>query len=125
MAKNSAVIILRWGLAFVFFYAAISSLINPNNWIGYLPSFVEYFISPRLFLTLFSFYEMALAVMLFVGKELKIISILSAASLAGVTAFNLSQLEVVIRDVGLVFMALALYELVKKDKSGNSLGEVI
>ena len=32
--------LLRIGLAFVFLYAAISSLMHPDEWVGYLPSFL-------------------------------------------------------------------------------------
>lgn len=121
MSRHSATTILRWGLAFTFFYAAVASLLNPENWIGYLPAFVGYIIPPRIALTVFSFYEIVLAVLLFAGRKLKWAALLSAVTLAAITVFNLGGgvFDVTFRDVGLAFMALALWELVKKEGPGE------
>ena len=121
MNKNSAVIILRWGLAFTFFYAAIASLVNPDNWIGYLPAFVGDIVPPRLALTIFSFYEIVLAALLFAGWKIRWAALLSVVTLAGITVFNLTggTFDITFRDVGLAFAALALWELVKKEKGGG------
>ena|SRR5258708_1705335 len=118
--NRTAVIILRWGLAFVFFYAAIASLINPQDWIGYVPEFVRGILPGNMFLTLFSIFEIVLASFLFIGKQVAVASIVAALALAGVTIMNFNQLDVLFRDVGLAMMALALFELVKKDGSANN-----
>lgn len=118
MNKYSAITILRWGLAFTFFYAAIASLLHPENWVGYLPAFVGNVIPTRLALTLFSFYEITLAVLLFAGWKLKWAALFAAVTLAVITVFNLGGgvFDVTFRDIGLALMALALWELVKKEK---------
>jgi len=33
--------LLRSGLAIVFIYAALSSILQPLNWTGYIPNFIE------------------------------------------------------------------------------------
>lgn len=116
MSKLSAITILRWGLAFTFFYAAIASLVNPQNWVGYFPAFLFDIFPERLLLVGFSLYEIVLATMLFIGKKLAWASLLAAISLAGITVFNLGVLDVVFRDVGLALAAFALHELVRGEK---------
>jgi len=120
MQKISAATILRWGLAFVFFYAGIAGLLDPQDWIGYMPPFVGNIIDPKIALTAFSFYEIVLATMLFAGRKLKIASLFAVATLLGITIFNIGLMDVVFRDVGLIFAALALYELVKNAKEKNN-----
>lgn len=119
MSKHSAITILRWGLAFVFFYAAIASLVNPDNWIGYFPSFLLGILPDKLLLTAFSLYEIVLAALLFVGRKLAWASLFAAITLAGITVFNLGVLDVVFRDVGLTLAALALYELVRGERTSK------
>lgn len=114
MHKYSAVTILRWGLAFTFFYAAIEGLLHPENWIGYLPPFLGNILPLRTVLTIFSVYEIALAALLFIGRKLYWVSLLSIITLVVITVFNLEILDVTFRDVGLAMAALALFELVKK-----------
>ena len=114
--KNSAITFLRWGLAFVFFYAAIAGLVNPDNWIGYMPGFLVSIFPARLLLTAFSFYEIVLAALLFIGWKIRYASLLATITLAAITILNLGVFEVIFRDVGLAFSALALWELVRKEK---------
>ena len=92
-----------------------------------MPAFVGYIVPPRVALTLFSFYEIALAILLFAGRKLKWAALLAAITLAGITIFNLGGgiFDVTFRDVGLVFMALALWELVKQSKSKETEEEIV
>lgn len=108
--------ILRWGLAFTFFYAAVASLLNPADWIGYMPMFLKSLLPARILLAGFSFYEILVAALLFSGRKVAYASIISAVTLGGITILNLGALDVTFRDIGLVFAALALYELAKEQK---------
>lgn len=119
--NKSAVTILRWGLAFVFFYAAVASLLSPLNWIGYFPDFLRAVVPARWLLTGFAIYEIILAIFLFTGRKIVWVSPLTAITLVGIAVFNLNILDVTFRDVGLIFMALGLYELVKENKNKDSL----
>lgn len=117
MKGNTAATILRWGLAFVFFYAAISSLRDPDSWIGFIPTFLTGIFPAHLMLTLISIYQLALAVWLFIGKKLIWSSALSTITLIGITVFNFDLFIVTFRDVGLAMASLALFELAKKHTS--------
>lgn len=114
--------LLRWGLAFTFFYAAIASLRDGSSWIGFVPDVVETVISKELFLTLMSVGELALAAWLFWGWMLEWSALVSFAMLAGITVFNLGPtFDITFRDVGLALAALALYDLAKRQRTEGGL----
>lgn len=101
-------LLLRLGLAFSFLYAGISSLLTPNDWLGYLPAFIPQ--ANRLdLLKLFSVYEIGLGLWLLAGRYIKYAALLGALTLVGVVVVNLSIFSVTFRDVGLIFAALALF----------------
>lgn len=99
---------LRLGLAFVFLYAAVESLLHPLEWSGFLPSFVNRLLNPNLAVRLIAVFEIVLALWLLSGKYKKYAAALSAMTLAGIILTNLSQFIVTFRDVGLLCAALAL-----------------
>ena len=113
-------VLLRWGLAFTFFYAAVNSLLAPQNWIGYLPAFLIGHSYTYLLLTGFSVYEIILAAWLFSGRELAWTSLAAALTLIIITLANLAILETTFRDVGLALAALALWELAKDQKKESA-----
>lgn len=110
--KNNVAIaswVLRLGLAFVFLYAGISSLMHPLIWVGFLPTFLTKAITATTLIKIFAVYELALAVWLLSGKLLKYSALLCALTLAGIVTTNFGQLVTTFRDVGLTAMALALF----------------
>jgi hypothetical protein len=107
--KDMVSLMLRIGLAAVFLYAAVSSLRHPVEWIGFLPAFMRDMVSGATLIKIFAVYELSLAVWLLSGKRAKYAGLLSAATLAGIVVTNPGQLIVTFRDIGLVFMALALF----------------
>lgn len=117
MSSNKLVnYLLQIGLASVFLYAAIASFIEPNNWIGYLPVFLRDIFPVKLLLAAFSLYELALAIWLLMGRYTFYASLLSAATLMGIIVLNLGELDIVFRDVAIVFSALALAVATHKKK---------
>lgn len=108
-----ASLLLRLGLAFSFLYAGIDSLLNPNDWVGYLPGFMPRAIRLDL-LKLFSLFEIGLALWLVIGHYAKYAALVSAAALTGVVVFNPSVFSVTFRDVGLILAAAALFFLSDK-----------
>lgn len=100
--------LLQIGLAAVFLYAAIGSLMHPAEWTGYLPSFLNSLIAADKLIKIFAVYELVLAIWLLSGKYLKLISIICALTFIGILIFNPHQFIVTFRDVGLMFMALSL-----------------
>jgi len=96
--------LLRLGIAFSFFYAAIASFLNPTAWIGFFPSFLQY----DSLLTVYSIFEIILGGWLLLGKKVFYAAVLSALTLFGIVVFNLGALDIVFRDIPILFAAIAL-----------------
>jgi uncharacterized membrane protein YphA (DoxX/SURF4 family) len=112
--SNMPSLLLRLGLAFVFLYAAISSLREPLVWAAYLPGFLTQSISATLLIKIFAIYELGLVAWLLIGRLTKYAALLCAITLAGIVAANTSQLATTFRDVGLIFMAATLFFVEKQ-----------
>lgn len=115
MMQNKTIILLRLGLAFVFAYAGLGVLIAPENWLGYIPLFVKNILGgyTDVFLSLHAVFELILAAWLLWGKWIRWAALIAFLDLLAITVFNLSLIDIVFRDVGLAFAALALYFLRK------------
>jgi len=111
-------LLLRAGLAISFFYAAISSLIYPTGWAGYVPDFLTKIISLKLYLPIHSIYDFIIGFFLIIDYKTFYVSILAALTISLIIIFNLSILDIVFRDIGLLLMAIALIVLYYK-KSGS------
>ena len=107
-------LLLRAGLAFVFFYAAVSSFLSPGDWVGYFPLFMRQIVPATILLPFFSIVELILGVWLLSGWRVKLAALASALLLAGIVITNPLLLPITFRDIGLVCMALALYFAAKK-----------
>lgn len=101
-------ILLRVALAFTFLYAAFGAFIEPLNWIGYFPAWMQHIVPQEILVLLFSLYEIILAAWLVWGKGLLYASLAASASLFAITVVNVAVFDVVFRDVGLGLAALAL-----------------
>ncbi|MDP3734261.1 MAG: hypothetical protein Q8R37_03450 [Nanoarchaeota archaeon] len=99
---------LRVGLAVVFLYAAISSLLNPLSWVGFFPSWLRAIIPDTILLYLFSGYEIILSLWLFSSWRIVYAALLSIATLVGIIITNLGALDIIFRDVAILFMAVSL-----------------
>ena len=115
--QHLAPLLLRVGLATVFFYAAISSLVSPRDWVGYVPDFIQLILPAEVVLIGLSVVELILAAWLLSGVYVRYAALVAAALLAGVTISNLSLLPISFRDIGLFFAALALALLQSSDSS--------
>lgn len=120
MKPNGGSTILRWGLAFVFFYAALASLASPDRWAVYVPSFLGAVFSPRLVLSIFSLYELILAALLFWGRKLRTVSLISAITLGVLVVIDFETMQFVFLNVGLAMAALALFEMTGQNKQHNT-----
>lgn len=106
--KTFAFFLLRSAIASVFVYAAIASFVTPDNWIGYFPLFLRHIIPQSMLLTVFSVYELILAVWLLGGKFIFFAAVLAAVTLSGIIIFNIDQLDIVFRDFTVILAALSL-----------------
>ena len=107
--EKSISLILRIGLAFTFIYVAISSFINPTSWLGFFPKFLQ----KEIILTIFSIYEIFIGLWLITNKKIFYASILSSITLFGIIIFNLGAMDIIFRDVAILFAAIALAILSK------------
>jgi hypothetical protein len=107
--KIAPELLLRLGLAFVLLYAAAASLLDPFEWVGFLPSFVGNVVDPMLALKAFAAYEAVLGLWLLSGRYRKYAAAVTALTLAGITLANAGELIITFRDIGLLFAALALF----------------
>ncbi len=117
--KNTALVsfLLRVGLATVFFYAAIASFLEPENWVGFFPLWMRAILPGTVLLPMFSVYEIALSLWLLSGKRAFEAALLAAATLFAITVTNIGALDIVFRDIAILFAALALAVLHRKNPS--------
>ncbi len=104
--------LLRAGLAFSFFYAAIGGFTAPENWIGWLPEFVR----SEAMLAVFGAGELLLGFWLLSGLWGFWAGIVSGLALLGIVIFNTNAIIVVFRDLGLALAAFALAALSRDQK---------
>lgn len=109
--------LLRIGLAFAFFYAAIQSIRLPEAWADWIPKFVLALIpvSPTLLIDIVAVGQIGLGLWLISGRRQRLAGGISAAFLLGITVFNLGLLDVVFRDVSLALAAAALVVLAPEE----------
>lgn len=105
-------LILRIGLAFSFFYAAIAGFISPESWVGWLPEFVR----SESWLTLFGISEIIMGIWLLSGYRLFYCAASSSAMLFGIVVFNFGAIDVVFRDISLALSAVALAVLAREER---------
>lgn len=109
-----AVILLRTGIASVFIYAAVAAMLNPSNWIGYLPQYLRNIFPSSLLLKSFSFYELALGVWLLTGWKSFYSAVFSSLTLFGIIITNLGAFDITFRDVAILFSSISLALVSKK-----------
>ena len=116
METNWTSRLLRIGLASVFLYAALGSLLSPQDWLWYLPDWILKIAPAEPLLMSHALFELLLGVWLLSGKKTMYAALLAAADLLIIVLSTLSIMDVVFRDVGLIFAALALATLHKERK---------
>lgn len=109
-----ASLLLRIGLAFVFFYAAVSAVISPENWIGFYPQWMRSIVADNALLAFHSIAEIVLALWLVSGKWTLYAAVLSSIWLLGIIVGTLGVFLITFRDVAILFSAVALAVLSKK-----------
>jgi len=102
-------LLLRVGVAFAFIYPAVSAYFTPLAWIGFFPGFVlDIAPDETLLLHLFGITEIVLALWILVGRRIFVPSVLAALYLFAIVIFNLASLDILFRDIPIMFMAVAL-----------------
>ncbi len=98
---------LRIGLAFVFLFAALSSLTDPATFVGYFPSALPSSWATAL-LPVFGIYELLLALALVAGRHTYQAALVAALTLVAITAANPDAFDVLFRNVAIACSAVAL-----------------
>ena len=112
MNRNFGILLLRVGLAFAFFYAAISGFLEPEQWIGWLPEFVR----NETTLIVFGVVELVMGFWLLSGLKTFWAAGISGFMLLGIVVFNLGAMLIVFRDVSLALAAFALAAISKNEQ---------
>jgi uncharacterized membrane protein YphA (DoxX/SURF4 family) len=115
-------LLLRIGVALAFIYPPISALIDPFAWIGYFPPFLldSAGSGELVLLHLFGLLEIAIALWILIGRNIWIPSVVATVMLLAIVALNLSQLDVLFRDISIALMSSALMYLHRPRRHGNA-----
>lgn len=108
MRHEATDLLLRLGVALAFLYPPIDAVLNPYSWVGYLPSIVRDVAPEMVVLHIFGVVEIALAVWILSGRRIFWPSVAATVILVAIVLFNLSDFEVLFRDLSIASMALAL-----------------
>lgn len=103
--------LLQIGLAFTLLFAGIDSLLHPENWIGFVPVWIENFgVSVDFALKFHAVLDIILAVFLIINKFVRPVAGIVALVILSIILVNGfgSIFLATFRDVGLFFMALYL-----------------
>ncbi len=113
MFKFSPSLLLRFGLAFTFLYAATSGFIEPDSWIGFFPEWLRAIVPAYPMLTAFGIFEIVVALALIFDQYTYYAAYIYALTMIGIIVSNPGALIISFRDIGLAFAALALAKLSK------------
>ena len=108
-----AILLLRIGLAITFLYASVSSLLWPEAWLWYIPVWLQNLLPSQIQLTVHAIFELTLAIWLLTGWKTFYPALLYALDLLIIILLNISAMDVIFRDFGLLFAAGSLAILSK------------
>jgi uncharacterized membrane protein YphA (DoxX/SURF4 family) len=104
--------LLQIGLAFVFLFAGVDSLVHAADWISFVPQWVTTFgLSLDMFLKLNALVEIAIGLLLLIPYTARFGALIAALELLGIivsSGFSHGILLITFRDVGLFFSATYL-----------------
>ena len=111
-----ALLFLRLGICITLFYAAISAFLNPTSWIGFIPVWTGSIIDGNTFLHIHSIFNIFLGFWLLSNKKVFYPSIIVFLLTLFIILFNLGALDILFRDIAILFSSIALAILAYKDK---------
>lgn len=101
-------LLLRIGVAFAFLFPPLNAFLDPYAWIGYFPPFLTGILPDMLALHVFGIVEIVLGLWILSGKHIYIPSLIATGLLFLIVVFNLSDFQVLFRDIPIALTALAL-----------------
>lgn len=110
---------LRAGLAFVLSYAATASLLHPETFARYFPSFLPATWTDRL-LPAFAVFEALLAAALLTYRYAYVASILAGLTMVAIITVNPHDFDVLFRNVAIACAAFALAVQCRRANDGRA-----
>lgn len=117
-----AIFLCRTGIGIVFLYAGIASLLDTTSWVGYFPFFIRSTPFFEIISLSFSIFQILLALWLFSGLRVNYAALTSFTVLLLIVITNITLLDIVFRDIALLFTTLALYSLTRPDPNTTKEG---
>ncbi|MDP2650647.1 MAG: hypothetical protein Q8P04_00950 [bacterium] len=99
---------LRLAVAFPMIWAGVHQMMNPTDWIGFVPPWLGSFIAPEAFLTIHSVFNIVIGIGLLIGFWRILFSAAAVASLASIVIFYGVD-DITFRDAGLTIVAFVLF----------------
>ena len=100
---------LRVGAAFAFLYSPLRAIVDPVSWLSYFPQFVrELPVDPLVLLHGFGIIEIALALWILFGRNVRVPAMIATSVLLAIVAFNVADIDIVFRDISIALMTVAL-----------------
>jgi len=106
--KKFAPIILRYGIGLVYLWFGISQLLNPANFVGYLPDFIFNSSYATTFVLINAVFEIIASILLISGIFTRIVAILLALHLLAIT-IDVGYGEIGVRDFGLTIATITIF----------------
>ena len=100
--------LLRLAVAFPLVWAGVGSILHPENWIGFIPSFVGKVVEPEVFLIGHGFLWLLTAAGILFGFLRPLFAAVAAAGLISILIF-FGVDDITFRDVGLAIVAFVLF----------------
>jgi uncharacterized membrane protein YphA (DoxX/SURF4 family) len=106
--ENSGLVLLRVGLALVFLWFGAEQLLHPNDWISYIPEFLNNFFLPPVKLVMINgLFEVVASILLILNIHTRIVALLLAIHMIGI-AISIGINPIGVRDLGLSVATLSL-----------------
>lgn len=101
------IVFARLGVGSVFFIFGIMQLVNPENWIGYLPDFILSFGDAGRFIFFNGIFDLVLGFFLLIGLLTRVSAFIGILHLMGVI-FSLGFNDIAVRDFGLLLVLISV-----------------
>ena len=107
MNEDVGKLLLRVGLGGVFLWFGIDKFVHPEIWVNYIPEWFPMIVSEGLFINLLGIVESLIGFFVLVGFYSQFAAGFAALMLIPII-FSLGYNEIMVRDVGLFFMAVGI-----------------
>ncbi|MGC9610838.1 MAG: DoxX family membrane protein, partial [Minisyncoccia bacterium] len=117
-------LVLRLGIAAVFMWFGVSELLNPAQWVGFIPGWAtaSFGLSAGILVVLNGLFEIVAAILLALNVLSRWVALLLSLHLFIIVG-EVGLGPIGVRDFGLAIMALA-FAMLDEEKENESLGEI-